>query len=71
MADKENMRQQVRYEWKSRDGSPCSMTVFDVTNVEAEEAARACGWPGHRSNVRSLEDGLAEYSDSLESNQNR
>lgn len=46
MADKKGMQQQVRYEWKTRDGSPCSMTVFDVTKLEAEEAARACGWPG-------------------------
>lgn len=36
----------VRYEWRLSDGTPCTMTLFDVTTSEAEEAAKACGWPG-------------------------
>jgi hypothetical protein len=47
MDDREGKRPEVRFEWKMRDGSPCSMTLFDVTTSEADEAAKACGWPGH------------------------
>ena len=46
---KEGKRLEVRYEWKMRDGTPCSMTLFDVTTSEADEAAKACGWPGYSS----------------------
>jgi hypothetical protein len=44
---KEGKRPEVRFEWKMPDGSPCIMTLFDVTPSEADEAAKACGWPGH------------------------
>ncbi len=47
MDDKKDKCLKVRYEWKMYDGSPCSMTLFDVTTLEADEAAKACGWPGH------------------------
>lgn len=46
MDSKEGKCREVRYKWKLSDGTPCSMTVFDVTSSEADEAAKACGWPG-------------------------
>lgn len=47
MAGEEIRHREVRYDWKMRDGTSCSMTVFDVTTSEADKAARSCGWPGH------------------------
>jgi hypothetical protein len=43
----EGRRREVKYEWKMHDGTPCHMTLFDVTTLEADESAKACGWPGH------------------------
>lgn len=46
MIAKQGKRDEVRYRWNLPDGALCRITVFDVTTSEAEEAARACGWPG-------------------------
>ncbi len=53
MDGKEDKRPRVRFEWKMHDGSQCSMTLFDVTASEADEAAKACGWPGHSGGGRN------------------
>jgi hypothetical protein len=47
LGGKERKYEKVTYHWKLLDGAPCSMTLFDATTSEADEAARACGWPGH------------------------
>jgi hypothetical protein len=41
-------RKEVRYRWKMPDGSACRMTLFDVTVSEADDVAKACGWPGRK-----------------------
>ncbi len=46
MIGKQSKRDEVTYQWNLPDGTLCRMTLFDVTASEAEEAAKACGWPG-------------------------
>ncbi len=46
MFGKETRCEEVRYSWKMPDGTSCRMTLFDVTTSEAEDVAKACGWPG-------------------------
>lgn len=46
MVGKQGKRDEITYQWNLPDGTLCRMTLFDVTASEAEEAAKACGWPG-------------------------
>jgi hypothetical protein len=46
MFGEETRCEEVRYSWKMPDGTSCRMTLFDVTASEAEDVAKACGWPG-------------------------
>lgn len=46
MVGDQGKHNEVRYQWILPDGTSCRMTLFDVTPSEAENAAKACGWPG-------------------------
>jgi hypothetical protein len=46
MVDEETRCEEVRFNWKLPDGTPCRITLFDVTESEAEDVAKSCGWPG-------------------------
>jgi len=46
MVATERRREEIRFSWQAPDGTPCRVTLFDVTSSEAEVVAKACGWPG-------------------------
>ena len=38
---------QIAYSWRERNGNGMSYIGRNITASEAEESARAWGWPGH------------------------
>lgn len=48
MAADHSTREEVTFEWRMADGTACRVRLFDVTIMEAEQAAMSCGWPGQQ-----------------------